>query len=139
MGLFNPTTGKRASGQGGQLNIAGIGAFGVTSCKPKRSYTNADVTVTSSNSWEEFVPICRGLMYDVEVPFDANQSAIDVAFDVQFNANPGNPITVTFTVTNGARSYSGGGVMESYELDNSAKDAVRLVFTIRVTGPVSIT
>ena len=28
--------------------------------------------------------------------------------------------------------------MENYELDDSAKDAVRLMFTIRVTGPVSI-
>lgn len=138
MGLFNPTTGKRASGQGGQLTIAGVGTFGVTSCKPKRSYNNADVTVTTSNCWEEFVPICRGLMYDIEVPFDANQTAIDVVFDAQFNANPGNPISVTFQITNAARTYQGGGVMENYELDDSAKDAVRLIFSIRVTGPVAI-
>ena len=138
MGQFNPTTGKRASGQGGQLTIAGIGQFGVTSCKPKRSYNNADVTVTTSNSWEEFVPITRGLTYEVEVPFDANQSGIDVAFDAQYNANPGAPIACSFQMSNAARTYSGGGIMENYELDDSAKDAVRLMFTIRVTGPVSI-
>ena len=120
MGQFNPTTGKRASGQGGQLTIAGIGQFGVTSCKPKRSYNNADVTVTTSNSWEEFVPITRGLTY------------------AQYNANPGAPIACSFQISNAARTYSGGGIMENYELDDSAKDAVRLMFTIRVTGPVSI-
>lgn len=138
MGLFNPTTGKRVSGQGGQLTIAGVGTFGVTSCKKKRSYTNVDVTVTTSNCWDENAPITRGLTYDVEVPFDKNLPFIDTVFDAMYNANPGNPVVCNYVESNAAKTYSAACILESYEEDASNKDVTRVTFTMKVTGPVSI-
>ena len=138
MGTFSNLNAKRASSQGASLTIAGVGAaFGVTSIKTKRGYTNADVTVTTSLCWEEYTPICRGVSYDVEVPFDAVQTSIDGIFDAQFNANPGTPVTCTLTQTNSIRTISSGCVLENFEVDDSAKDAVRLVFTLRATGQVT--
>ena len=139
----------RISGQSGLLTINGLNAnptFGVTSCKLKSSYTNADVTVTSSGAYEEYIPIVRGKTYEIEVPFDAATTplGIEAYFEsLMFPANGQiNLPAVSYAIKAGnttVRQYSGLGMLESFEINDSAKDAVRVIFTVRMTGTVTIT
>ena len=127
------------SGQIAKLTIAGVGSFGVTKIEAKKSYVNADVTVTQ-NSWEQFCPIVRGMILDVSVPLSsALASWIDDAFDgAEFNNAPTiNGLACTLDSNPAAGEvYIGTGLIESYNIIYDAKDAARLVFTIRMTGEV---
>jgi len=130
----------RLSGQGGQILVAGIAAFGVTKCDVKRTYVNADTTVTSSGGWEEFVPIVRGVTYDVTVPFDNAQAPqVDKIFDGLFANGLAAPIACTYTLPLGNHLYSGSGMLESYTVTDDAKDACRVAFVIKMTGAVTVT
>ena len=137
---------KRISGQSGRLTIPNVGTFGVTRARIKTQYTNADTTVTTSGAYEEFMPIARGRTYEIEVPFDGDVTGIEMALEAfMFPANtvPSLP-TITYviqSIAGGAtyRTSSGSGLLESYELDDDARDALRLVFTVRMTGTVTVT
>jgi hypothetical protein len=128
------------SGQVALLTIAGVGSFGVTKVEPKRSYVNADTTVTQNN-WEQFCPIVRGAMLDVSVPLSSNLSQwIDDAFDAaEFDAGPTiNGLTCSLSSLPAAgETFSGEGLIENYSVVYDSKDAARLVFSIRFTGEVT--
>lgn len=140
---------NRISGQGGVLTISGggvsIGPLGVSRCRLKNAYTNADVTVTTSGANEEFMPIVRGKTYEIEVPFDSSISpGIEMAMEsAMFPASNSIVLpTVLYQIKGGGggifRSYSGIGMLESYQTEDDAKDAVRVTFTVRMTGLVTI-
>jgi hypothetical protein len=146
----------RVSGQTGYLTVNGLNGnptFGVSRCRLKTNYTNADVTVTAPSAAptaadlgnEEFIPICRGRTYEIECPFDASIApmGLEAYFEsIMFPAAAATLPTVQYQIktANGTvvRSYSGLGMLENYEIDTNAKDAVRVTFTIRMTGKVTI-
>ena len=129
---------KRTSGQGGILVLAGVGTFGVTRIRLKSKRTLADTTVTTSNGFEEFFPIVKGLTYEVEVPFDQNLSGVAVTFNnAMFAGNPGG-LACSFSNTGIASSMT-AGLLEDYELLDENKEVCRLVYTIRATGSFSET
>ena len=146
----------RVSGQTGFLTIGGLNGnptFGVSRCRLKTAYTNAEVTITAPNSApdattignEEFIPICRGRTYEIECPFDAQIAPMGIEAYFESIMYPAGAVTLPTvqyqikTANNTViRSYSGLGMLENYEIDNDAKDAVRVIFTIRMTGKVTI-
>lgn len=128
------------SGQVGILDINGVGAFGVTKIEAKRTWVNADTTVTQY-SWEQFCPIVRGCTLDVSVPLSSHISGwIDDVFDASEFAGGGAVSGLTCNLSStpaGGETFSGTGLIESYAVAYDAKDAVRLVFTIKFTGEVA--
>lgn len=128
------------SGQIALLTINGVGSFGVTKVEAKRTYVNADTTVTQNN-WEQFCPIVRGCTLDVSVPLSSKISGwIDDVFDAaEFDGGSfinGKTCTLDALPAVG-ETFSGTGLIESYNVVYDSKDAVRLVFTIKFTGEVT--
>jgi hypothetical protein len=80
------------------------------------------------------------MLVDVEVPLkdDVNISLLDQWFDEQvYDSDTPTPfdVVVTYPLQNNAqRSFD--AILESYDIDASAKDAMRLTFTLKVTGSV---
>ncbi len=124
-----------------------IGPFGGTKIKQRRTYSNADTTTTysteqedPSSGWEESISITRGMLVDVEVPLkdDVNISLLDQWFDDQvYDSDTPTPfeVVVTYPLQNNAqRSFD--AILETHDIDASAKDAMRLTFTLKVTGEV---
>lgn len=146
----------RVPGQGGFLTIGGLNGnptFGVSKCRLKTTYVNADVTVTAPSASptavtqanEEFMPICRGRTYEIECPFDASIAPMGIEAYFESLMYPAGAITlptVQYQIknVNGTvfRSYSGTGMLENFEIVDDAKDALRVIFTVRMTGAVTI-
>lgn len=128
------------SGNGGKVTFGAKIDFGVTKWTVKRTYVNADITITTGSAWEEYLPICRGWTATIECPFDTVVDDIDIYFDSLFAADPFEPVDIVLT-SGGASSmggsYNGHGMLEDYSVDNSAKDAIRVTFTIRGTGALT--
>lgn len=128
------------SGQIARLNIASVGTFGVTKIESHRTYINADTTVTQNN-WECFCPVVRGCVLDVSVPLSTAVSQwIDDAFDTaSFDSPPTiNGLTCSLESNpSGGETFSGCGIIDDYRVLYEAKDASRVVFTIKFTGEVT--
>lgn len=123
------------SGQMGQITIGSVGPLYCTKIRLRKQFNNADTTITD-DGWGKLCPVYRDWFIDVEMPSrsaDASETIVD-AFDV--DAFPSNVEDVTipdiqFTLPNG-RSYSGWGMLDGeVTVEDDAKDAVRLKFTIK--------
>lgn len=127
------------SGQGGMVSFGG-NAFAVTTWKLKRTYKNANTTVTDSNSAEEYYQICQGWTCDIEVPIDTNNITESDFNDFDPSSLQGGlnnaPIDVLLT-RGGGTSYSGHGWCEATERTNPAEDVGRYTMTIRGTGALT--
>lgn len=130
------------SGQGGSFTLGTVGPLKCTRIKLRKAFENADTTV-SDDGWGKLCPIYRNWMVDVEIPSrtaDASETIVD-AFDS--NAFPPNveDVTipqVTFVLPNG-RTYTGNGMLDGeVQVDDSAKDAVRLIFTVKGSGELAL-
>ena len=123
------------SGQGATITIGGVGPLKCTRIKLRKAFENADTTVTD-NGWSKLCPVYRNWMIDVEMPSRVADSSetIPDAFDAA--AFPANVVDVTiplitFVLPNG-RTYTGYGMLDGeVAVDDSAKDAVRLTFTVK--------
>jgi len=120
------------SGQGMQLTIGAV-TLKATRMKLRRTFNNADTTV-SGNGYDNSTPIWRGWFIDVEIPWGPAIS-VDGLFDTsdyETETPTGQP--VNFTLSDGSY-YSGQAILDGdYQIDSAAKDAVRLVFTMKGVG-----
>ena len=55
------------SGQGGKVTIGTVGPLRCTRIKLRKTYNNADTTVTD-NGWGKLCPVYRDWIVDVEMP-----------------------------------------------------------------------
>lgn len=124
---------KRLSGQSGSVVVNGV-TLGVTGWKLNRAYNNVDATITTSGGWEEFVPVTRSWTVEITVPYDANGVNMDIGIEAITHALNGAPVACSFILGNGGKTYTGSGILESYSVDDQAKDIARVTFTIKGTG-----
>ena len=129
------------SGQGSSFTIGSVGPLKTTRMKLRKAYSNADTTVTD-DGWGRLCPVYRDWMIDIEMPSrtaDSSQTIVD-AFDSQTfppNVEDVDLPSCTFVLPNG-RTYSGSGMLDGeVQVDNSAKDAVRLIFTVKGSGALT--
>ena len=123
------------SSQTAHITIGNVGPLVCTTIKLVKTFNNADTTVTD-NGWGKLCPIYREWKVEVEMPSrraDGSDTITD-AFDIP--AFPGNVEDVAipevnFRLPNG-RTYVGYGMLDGdVTVDASAKDAVRLKFTVK--------
>lgn len=126
------------SGQGSALTIGGVGPLKCTRIKLRKAIENGDTTV-SDDGWGKLCPVYRMWMIDVEMPSrsaDASDTIVDAFDDDAFDPNV-EDVTIPdceFVLPNG-RTYTGVGMLDGeVQVDSSAKDAVRLTFTIKGSG-----
>ena len=123
------------SGQGGTITIGGVGPLKCTRIKLRKAFNNADTTVTD-NGWGKLCPIYRDWFVDVEMPSRSADSSETITDAFDSDAFPSNVEDVTipdvrFVLPNG-RTYDGFGMLDGeVQVDDSAKDAVRLMFTVK--------
>jgi len=129
------------SGQGGLLTIGSIPNLKTTRMKLRKAFTNADTTV-SDDGWGKLCPIFRDWFVDVEMPCrtaDASDTIADA-----FDTNAYDTLTedvaipeVTFTLPNGD-TWTGYGMLDGeVAIDSVARDAVRISFTVKGSGPLT--
>lgn len=129
------------SGQTGSVLIGGIGPLACTKIKLRKAYNNADTTVTD-DGWGKLCPVYRDWFIDVEMPSrsaDESETIVDAFDDDAFpdNIEDVNIPSCVFRLPNG-RTYQGDGMLDGeVQVDDSAKDAVRLMFTIKGSGPLT--
>ena len=130
------------SGQTGAITIASIGPLSCTLIRLRKAFNNADTTVTE-NGWGKLCPVYRDWMVDVEIPSrsaDSSETIVD-AFDSDAFPQNVEDVTIpdiTFRLPNG-RTYSGSGMLDGeVVVDDSAKDAVRLKFTIKGSDELTL-
>lgn len=132
-----------ASSQGSTITIGSVGPLKCTRIKLRNPYHNADTTVTDEG-FSKLAPIYQDWMLDVEMPVrtaDASDT-ITEAFDT--DAFPPNveDVTIpdcTFALSNGT-TYSGAAMLDGeVQVIVDAKDAIRLVFTVKGSGVLNQT
>lgn len=135
------TTPLGVSGQGGGLFLAGQD-FQCTIMRLRKSYHNADTTVEDSG-WSQLCPIYRDWFVDIEIPFAVATAGWDstgiseVFDDSDYGDDDPTGQDVQFELPNGI-TYDGTGCLDGdYEVIDDAKDAVRVRFTIKGTGPLT--
>lgn len=134
-------SGYGTSGQGATITIGGVGPLKCTRIKLRKTFNNADTTVTD-DGWGKLCPVYRDWFIDVEMPARSGDSSYTIvdAFDSDFFGSTDDPSLedVTFTLPGSLGSYSGSGALDGeVTVDDSAKDAVRLSFTIKGSGPLT--
>ena len=124
------------SGQGGSLTIDST-TLACSKMKLRKVYNNADTTVTDAG-WGQITPVVRDWFIDVEIPWTGTVQGIDELFDASdYDTATPTGQAVTFTLPN-AQTYSGQACLDGdYSVDDSARDAVRLVFTLKGTGALT--
>ena len=130
------------SGQTGTLIIGAVGPLKCTRIKLRKAYNNDDTTVTD-DGWGKLCPIYRDWFIDVEIPSraaDESETIVDAFDDDAFPDNIEDVVIpeCIFELPNG-RTYGGWGMLDGeVQVDDSAKDAVRLTFTIKGSGPLEL-
>ena len=130
------------SGHTGRITIDTVGPLSCTRIKLRKAFNNADTTVTD-DGWGKLCPIYRDWMIDVELPSrsgDASETIVDAFDDDAYPDNVEDVYIpeVTFRLPNG-RTYTGNGMLEGeVTVDDSARDAVRLSFTIKGSGELTL-
>ena len=123
-----------SSGQAGSLGIAGI-TLKCTVMRLRKRYNNADTTV-EDDGWSQLCPVYRDWSVDCELPWNTtDENEVDDLFDTSdYDSDTPSGQDVSFNLPNGG-SYSGTACLDGdYEIDDSAKDAVRLRFSLKGTG-----
>jgi hypothetical protein len=128
--------------QGAQITIGPVGPLNCTRIRMRKSFENADTTV-GDDGWGKICPVYRHWAIEVEMPSRSGDSSDTIADAFDDDAFPDSPEDVdlqdiTFQLPNG-RTYSGSGMLDGEVIvDASAKDAVRLTFTVRGSDDLSI-
>ena len=131
----------KAYGQSGQMGAITIGTIGPLKCtriKLVKTYNNADTTVTD-DGWGKLCPVYRDWRVEVEMPSRSADDSQLILSSFDDDAFPKNVEDVeipdiTFVLPNGL-TYTGSGMLDGdCSTDDTAKDAVRLSFTIKGSG-----
>lgn len=129
------------SGQGGTFTVGAVGPLSCTRIRLRKTFNNADTTVTE-DGWGKLCPIYRDWVVEVEIPSrsaDSSETIVD-AFDSNAFGIPEDPTipSCTFVLPNG-RTYTGDGMLDGeVVVDDSAKDAVRLTFSVKGSGALAV-
>ena len=130
------------SGQGGEITIGEVGPLKCARIKLRKAFNNADTTVTD-NGWGKLCPIYRDWFVDVEMPSrsaDSSETIVDAFDDDAFpdNVEDVSIPDIVFDLPNGRR-YAGSGMLDGeVVVDDSAKDSVRLSFTIKGSDELAL-
>ena len=130
------------SGQGAALSVGSLGPLLCTRIRLAKTFNNADTTVTD-DGWGKLCPVYRDWRIEVEMPCRSadDSKTITEAFDQDaFNANNEDVDIpeVGFFLGGHLGRYSGNAMLDGdVVVDDSAKDAVRLTFTLKGSGPLT--
>ena len=103
-----------------------------------KTFNNADTTVTD-NGWGKLCPVYRDWRIEVEMPARSADDSGTIADAFDDDAFPASgdveDVTIpdiTFNLPGQLPTYTGSGMLDGdVVVDDSAKDAVRLTFTIK--------